>query len=108
VTQRPADGIRPWPEVHGLVLDLDGTVYRGDLPLPGALEALARWRELGTPVVFVTNNSTQSRSEFAAKLNRLGCAVSEEQVVNSAHATGQVLRERYPRARPSTSSGRPH
>ena len=107
MTQRPADGMRPWPEVHGLILDLDGTVYRGDIPLPGAFEALARWRELATPVVFVTNNSTQSRSEFAAKLNRLGYTVSEEQIVNSAHATGQVLGERYPPGTPIYVIGAP-
>jgi 4-nitrophenyl phosphatase len=107
VTQRPTDGMRPWPEVHGLILDLDGTVYRGDLPLPGAFEALARWRELGIPMVFVTNNATQSRGEFAAKLTRLGCEVGEEQIVNSAHATGQVLRERYPAGTPVYVVGAP-
>jgi 4-nitrophenyl phosphatase len=100
-------GEKPWPEVHGLVLDLDGTVYRGDVPVPGAFEALARCRQNGTPVVFVTNNSTRSRSEFAEKLTRLGYPADTEQIVNSAHATGEALRARYPAGTPVYVVGAP-
>jgi len=96
VTHQPAHKNRPWPEVHALVLDLDGTVYRGDNPIPGAFETLARCRESGIPVRFVTNNSTQSREQFAAKLTRMGHPTEPEQIVNTAHATGRLLADRYP------------
>ncbi|MFE4668691.1 HAD-IIA family hydrolase [Streptomyces sp. NPDC056716] len=87
---------RPWPDIHALVLDLDGTVYRGDIPLPGAFETLARCRAYGVPVRFVTNNSTQSREEFAAKLTGMGHPTEPEQIVNTAHATGHLLAQRHP------------
>jgi 4-nitrophenyl phosphatase len=99
--------VKPWPEVHGLVLDLDGTVYRGDVPIPGAFEALAQCRETGMPVVFVTNNSTRSRREFADKLTRLGYPATIEQIVSSAHATGEVLRDRYSPGTPVYVVGAP-
>lgn len=87
---------RPWPDIHALVLDMDGTVYRGNTPIPGAFETLVRCRESGVPVMFVTNNSTQSREEFAAKLTRMGHPTEPEQIVNTAHATGRLLAKRYP------------
>jgi len=77
-------------------LDLDGTVYRGDTPIPGALEALARCRGIGVPVMFVTNNSTQSREQFATKLTRMRHVTEPEQIVTTAHATGRLLAQRYP------------
>ena len=96
MTHRPAHENRPWPEIHALVLDMDGTVYRGDTPIPGAFETLARCRDSGVPVMFVTNNSTRSREEFAAKLTGMGHPTAPEQIVNTAHATGRLLADRYP------------
>jgi 4-nitrophenyl phosphatase len=96
VTHQPAHENRPWPESHALVLDMDGTVYRGDTPIPGAFETLARCRNSGVPVMFVTNNSTRSRMEFAAKLTSMGHPTAPEQIVNTAHATSRLLADRYP------------
>ena len=107
MTDEPTHEMKPWPDVHGLVVDLDGTVYRGDIAIPGALEALEQCGENGTPVVFVTNNSTKSRREFAEKLNRLGYPATDEQIVSSAHATGQLLRERYTTGTPIYVVGAP-
>jgi ribonucleotide monophosphatase NagD (HAD superfamily) len=38
---------RPQRVFSGYVIDLDGTVYLGDQPLPGAVETLARIRAAG-------------------------------------------------------------
>jgi NagD protein len=48
---RVADRI--WP---GYVLDLDGTVYLGGAPLPGAVEAIARLRARGSRVGLLSHN----------------------------------------------------
>lgn len=40
-------------------LDLDGVVWLGRDPIPGAADAVARLRASGRDVVFVTNNSSQ-------------------------------------------------
>lgn len=46
------------------LFDLDGTVYLGDVPVPGAPEALARLRADGKRVVFLTNNSSKTHAEY--------------------------------------------
>ena len=42
---------------EAFLFDLDGVLYRGADPVPGAAEALARLRSLGKGIAFVTNNS---------------------------------------------------
>ncbi|MEQ1787400.1 MAG: HAD-IIA family hydrolase [Acidimicrobiales bacterium] len=66
-------------------LDLDGVVWLADEPIPGSAEAVARLRAAGEPVVFVTNNSSQSVAEVEAKLSRHGIAAAGD-VITSAMA----------------------
>jgi glycerol 3-phosphatase-2 len=56
----------PW------ALDLDGVIWRGDVPIAGAAAAVASLQAVGTPVVFVTNNSSQVVADVEAKLGRHG------------------------------------
>lgn len=63
--------------------DLDGTVYLGDKLLPGAREFLHALVEGGVPHVFATNNSSDPGSRYVERLQRLGIAVSREQVLTS-------------------------
>lgn len=77
-----------------LVCDLDGVVYRGDAPIEGAPEALARLRQRGVRVLFCTNNSRPTLGEYVAKLERMGIPVDEEDVITSATVTARVLQQR--------------
>ncbi len=76
---------------EAFLLDLDGTLYRGDAPIDGAIEAVHRLHERGKRVVFLTNNSGRTREQVAEKLRRLGIEASAEEVVSSALATAAVL-----------------
>ncbi len=82
--------------VLGVVSDLDGVVYRGEAAIPGAVEAFRRWHEGGVPYAFVTNNATKTPAQFAAKLNRLGVAVTPDRVFSAASATATFVRRRWP------------
>lgn len=53
-------------------LDLDGVIWLGEQPIPGAAEAVARLQGAGEQVVFVTNNSSVPVTEVEAKLARHG------------------------------------
>jgi ribonucleotide monophosphatase NagD (HAD superfamily) len=44
-------------EVSGLLVDLDGTLYVGDEPVPGAIEAVGRLAGAGLSLRFVTNTT---------------------------------------------------
>jgi 4-nitrophenyl phosphatase len=71
-------------------LDLDGVVWLGDDPIPGAAEAIARLREAGEDVLFVTNLSSRPVREAEAKLARHGIP-AQGAVVTSAMAAAQLV-----------------
>lgn len=77
---------------RGVVLDLDGVVYRGRALLPGAAQFLTWLREQRIPFAFVTNNSTRSPQEYVQHLRGLGIAAEEAQVVTSALCAAALLR----------------
>ncbi len=75
------------------IFDLDGTLFRGEEPIPGAAAALVRLRSQGAGIRFLTNNSSQTRDTYAAKLSRLGFEAHAEEVYSSAIGTAAYLRQ---------------
>lgn len=72
-----------------LIFDLDGVVYLGTDPVPGAPEAI---RGLGaTPVVYATNNASRSAAEVARLLRALGLPAEADAVVTLARAAAELL-----------------
>jgi NagD protein len=82
---------------HGLLIDMDGVVYGGDLMIPGADGFIARLLEQHIPFKFMTNNSQRTRLEAVRKLGKLGIEVSEDHIYTSAMATGKFLSTQLPR-----------
>jgi len=74
-----------------VVLDLDGVVWLGDEPLPGAADAVVRFRAAGLAVGFMTNNSSLPVAGYVEKLARLGVEAGEDEVLTSALATADLL-----------------
>lgn len=87
----------PLLPILGVVSDLDGVVYRGAAAVPGAVEAFRAWHARGIPYAFVTNNSTKSAADFAAKIAGLGIPVDEAWVVPVVTATADLLAHRLGR-----------
>lgn len=79
---------------RGYIFDLDGTLFRGDEPIPGAVEKVRELHEKGAIVRYVTNNSTQTRDYFASKLTRMGFQCQPSDVVSSGVGTGHYLRDK--------------
>jgi glycerol 3-phosphatase-2 len=80
------------------LFDLDGVLYRGPDPVPGAAAAVAKLRELGKGIAFVTNNSSRTPAAVAQHLVSVGVEASAEEVETSALATGLLLSGRGLRA----------
>jgi HAD superfamily hydrolase (TIGR01458 family) len=78
--------------IRGLLVDLDGTVYEGKRPVPGAAEAIAWFRESGVPFLFTTNTSRMSRADVVGSLARIGLATSEEEILTAPVAAAAWLR----------------
>ncbi|MEM1873068.1 MAG: HAD-IIA family hydrolase [Acidilobaceae archaeon] len=78
-----------------LIVDLDGVIWLGRKILWDNVDFLRSLER--TQIVFVTNNSTASRREYAERLNSIGFDVTEDDVVTSAQAAALWLRERSER-----------
>ena len=77
-----------------VLLDLDGTVYRGGSALPGAVDAVTALRRSGIAVAFMTNNASRTPDEVAEHLVGLGVHAQAQEVVTSAQAAATVLADR--------------
>jgi HAD superfamily hydrolase (TIGR01457 family) len=77
-----------------LLFDLDGVLFRGDEPVPHAPETIGALRQAGARIVFLTNNSSRTPEQVAAKLTGLGVVADPAEVVTSALATADLLAER--------------
>ncbi len=85
--------------IHGIIFDLDGTIYLGERALPGAVETVAAIRRRGLPCVFISNKPLEPASAYAAKLTRLGIPTIEEDVITAARVLSAHLARVAPGAR---------
>jgi glycerol-1-phosphatase len=74
-----------------VLFDLDGVLYRGNQSIAGAAEAVASLRGRGLRLAFVTNNSSRTPQQVAAKLAGHGIEAGAGEVVTSAMATADLL-----------------
>jgi NagD protein len=82
----------------GLLIDMDGVVYRENHLLPGAAEFVAYLLETATPFVFVTNNSAPTPDDLVVKLRHLGIGgLSARHFYTAAMNTADFLAETHPR-----------
>lgn len=85
--------------IKHIVMDMDGVLYRGDTPLPGAIETLNALHEHGVKVAYQTNNASRHREELVAKMVHLGVPCTLEQMWGSAYITARYLAQAAPEAR---------
>lgn len=78
------------------LLDLDGVVYVGPDAVPGAPAALARAREAGMRLAFVTNNAARPPYAVADHLTSLGVQAAATEVITSAQAASHYLADHLP------------
>lgn len=81
-------------DYDGLLLDLDGTVYRGQEAIPGVAATISGLREMGIGLGFVTNNASRAPREIVEHLASLDIEVADDEVVTSAQAAAAVLADR--------------
>jgi phosphoglycolate/pyridoxal phosphate phosphatase family enzyme len=82
--------------VRLVIFDLDGVVYRGSVPVPGAPELVDFLHGRGAAVRFATNNSTATRRAYVERLSGMGIRASADEIVTSTSATIEHLRRHAP------------
>jgi 4-nitrophenyl phosphatase len=80
---------------RGAVVDVDGTLVRGDDGLPGAADAVEALREAGiTPLLF-SNNPTRPPEHYVDRLATSGIVIDAEEVLTSALVTAEFLEAKH-------------
>ena len=83
--------------ITGVIMDMDGVLWRGTQPLPGVTAFFDFLRQRGLDFVLASNNSSRTPAEYVAKLAGFGIkGANERQIVTSGTATVDYLREHYP------------
>jgi HAD superfamily hydrolase (TIGR01457 family) len=86
-------------EIATFLLDMDGVLYVGNTPIEGAAKTVLHLRKKDKKIIFVTNNSTNTRHEYVQKLAKMGIAARVSDVFTAGYVARLYLRERAPRAR---------
>ena len=80
---------------RGAVIDVDGTVVRGDEPIAGAPAALDRLAAAGVRRLFVSNNPTKAPPAYVDRFARAGIDVEASEVVTAGTVAAAYLRDRH-------------
>ena len=75
----------------GVILDMDGTLMKGNQPLPGLRELFISLKNINKPYRIVTNNATHSPLDYQQKLAQCGVKVPTHTILTSAIATATTL-----------------
>lgn len=77
--------------VRGVILDMDGVLYRGSDPIEGSADAVAALRDAGLRIVCLTNNARRTPEDYAAKLAGFGIEIDPSNIITSGQAVARHL-----------------
>lgn len=78
------------------LIDMDGVLVRGNVPIPGAAEFLQRLTDRGAKFLVLTNNSIYTPRDLQLRLQRSGLDVPDDRIYTSALATARFLHAQRP------------
>ena len=77
--------------MSALLIDLDGVLYEGDEPVPGAAAAIRWLRENDVPHMFLTNTTSRPRTAIVAKLADMAIEAAVETILTPPVAAARWL-----------------
>ncbi|HEX2697119.1 MAG TPA: HAD-IIA family hydrolase [Anaerolineales bacterium] len=84
------------PPVRGLILDMDGVLWKDDTPIGDLPKIFNGIRDRNLKVTLATNNATKTVDEYLSKLRGLGVALEPWQIITSSEATADVVEKAFP------------
>jgi 4-nitrophenyl phosphatase len=81
--------------IKAVIFDLDGTLYVGRTPLPGAAGKLKELRAKGIKVLFLTNAATRSRRDVALKLQKMGFEARKDEIYCGAYLLAKHITQNH-------------
>lgn len=83
----------PWfKQLRLLLLDIDGVLFSGLNPIPGAAEAIHKLRGAGISIRLLTNDAVSSRASRLAEFTQYGFDVAIEEIYTASYLTAEYLR----------------
>jgi 4-nitrophenyl phosphatase len=82
--------------IKSLVLDMDGVIWKADVPIGNLATTFNRIRARGLKFVFATNNSTRTSEQYAAVLRDFGVEVEPWQVLTSSQGAAHAIAQKFP------------
>ena len=82
--------------IESLIIDMDGVLWRENVPIGNLPEIFARIRAHGWKFIFATNNGTRTPGQYLERLAEFGVEVDEWQVITSALGMAQMLKGKIP------------
>ena len=79
-------------EPKSYLIDMDGVLIRGQVPIPGAVEFIGKLTARGIKFLVLTNNPMYTPGDLSHRLNLLGLKVPPECIYTSAMATARFLK----------------
>ncbi len=83
-------------EIQALLLDMDGTVYLGTQPIPGASDFIRFLQDSAFPFLFLTNNPAADATYYSEKLKTMGMETDPRHILTAGAATATYLMEETP------------
>jgi 4-nitrophenyl phosphatase len=80
-------------DLRAAIIDMDGVLWEGDRALPGLVEFFQALRARRLPFILATNNASRTPEQYLAKLAGFGVAAARDEVLTSAQATADYLRQ---------------
>lgn len=84
-----------FPQLKGLILDMDGVLWRDNEAIGNLPQIFDTIRKLGLSFVLATNNSTKTIDSYLDKLNGFGVKLEPWQVIGTAQVTLEYLKQHF-------------
>ena len=81
---------------RNFIIDMDGVLVRGKVPIPGASEFIQRLTELELEFLVLTNNPLYTPRDLAHRLQTIDLEIPAERIFTSAMATARFLQGQRP------------
>ncbi len=84
------------PPAAGLILDMDGVLWKDSVPIGDLPRVFDGISSKGLKVALVTNNATLTVDDNLAKLKSFGVTLEPWQIITSSHGIVRALCDRFP------------
>ncbi len=83
--------------VKGIICDIGGVLYEGNMPIKGAIEAIAELKK-SYKICFATNTTRRAPCTIISKLNKMGFNINENELLTTLAVVKEMLQKRDAKA----------